>query len=129
MEQIVWRAVVAAALLGIVLGVPSMILGSRSQESMQALWLEASEKAGAENDACLEVAGGNAAAQGQCYEVWNSAYSSNSWMMTSSAQSGDAIVRGFLMAVVLPLLLFSAFFLLRWIGTGRWRRKPTSAQG
>ena len=126
MERIAWRAVVAVAILGVVLGIPAMYFGHNGHKSMQERWLEESKLADVRHKACIAEARGNDVEESICWSTWSAEDSSNSWMMVASSRSMNTFMAGFLMTVVLPGLLFPVFFVVRWICTGRWKRKLPS---
>ena len=126
MERIAWRAVVAVAILGVMLGIPAMYFGYNGHEAMQERWLAESKSADISRDACHAKANGNNLEESICWKTWSAQESSNSWMMVASSRSMDTFMAGLVMAVVLPGLLVPVFFILRWICTGRWKRKLPS---
>lgn len=123
MERIAWRAVVAVAILGVMLGIPAMHFGYNGHKSMQERWLAESKSADISREACHAKANGNNVEESICWQNWSAQESSNSWILTASTRSMNTFIAGVMMAVVLPGLLFPVFFVLRWICTGRWLRK------
>lgn len=123
MERIAWRAVVAVAILGVLLGIPAMYFGFNGHKSMQELSLAESKLADISRESCNTKANGDNVEESICWQTWSAETLSNSWMMEQSSESMDLFLTGVTLALVLPALLFPIFFTLRWIFTGRWLRK------
>lgn len=125
MERVFFRAVLALSVLGIVVGAPSIYVGSKGVETWPKTLEAMTKDTQSRFDACMAHATAPeeiAACRDSQHDELMSALN-----VEVSGYNGAANLQtfGLLSAIALPVGLFALFYVLRWIATGSWKRKTT----
>jgi hypothetical protein len=125
LESIAFRTVLAVSVIAVVAGLPTMYLAKQNGDSWwESYRQETAKDESRELDECRKVAvlNDDAEAVKLCYQMHGSNIELMNLRSQRANQAYELSHRALATAVLVPLGAFSAFILLRWILTGRWRR-------
>lgn len=117
MEAQVRRLLIVLTIILVLIGGVTGILSWSRHDYLQSRWVEMSARHQSEVEVCKRRL------QKDCLEIFLAEKEAVSGYLISSYEAQDTMVASFAVAIGGPILLWSLFYLSRWIRTGRWRAK------
>lgn len=120
MEMIFWRAVLALCVMCVLAGAPMAYFGFTNGKHFSEQWVSSSDENRAELEEC-RAAGGSSEADQACLDVYTAKSSADLYLLEASNKAQSSGAMGLFLLVTVPLVSLIAFYLIRWILTGRLR--------